>query len=221
MPGGFPLWHARFWANRVIPAIVIVVAVAGVAGAEKRKRWLYQAATMFFPLMWTASLVAAAVLFPVSGRRFLLPATVGVIVLWGLGIVACRRQGTWQWSLVPVVLSSLMIGVGLPWTQWADDADIRRSKVKQLLYGAPGAGEAGDKAVRGTGEDAEIRPLTDAEFQELQAKLKAENAAKERLPEGAPKTYQAAPRLIDDHYMSHHLNNIRTLLGIDATRTIQ
>jgi hypothetical protein len=47
--------------NLVIPTIVIV-AVAGVAGAERRKRWLYRAATMFFPLMWTASLVVAAVL---------------------------------------------------------------------------------------------------------------------------------------------------------------
>jgi len=125
MPGGFPLWHARFWANRVIPAIVIVVAVAGIAGAEKRNRWLYQAITVFFPLMWTASLVTAAVLFPVSGRRFLLSASVGVIVLWGLGILAYRRQRTWQWSFVPVVLFSLIIGVGLPWTQRAADPDTR------------------------------------------------------------------------------------------------
>jgi hypothetical protein len=104
---------------------------------------------------------------------------------------------------------------------WFTDTGIRRSKIKRLLYGAPGAGEAEDKAVRGTGDDAEIRPLSDAEFQELQAKLKAENAAKERLPEGTPKTYQAAPRLIDDHYMSHYLDQIHRLLGIDPTRALQ
>jgi hypothetical protein len=123
MPGGFPLWHARFWANRAVPAIIMVVAVAGYAGAEKRSRWLYQATTMFFPMMWTASLMAAAVLFPLSSPRFLPPVLVGVIVLCGLGVLACRRQWTWQLSFLPVVLSSLTIGVSLPWTQRAADPD--------------------------------------------------------------------------------------------------
>lgn len=106
---------------------------------------------------------------------------------------------------------------------WFTDAGIRRSKVRQLLYGAPctASPSVGGEPTVGAKDDADVKPLTEAEFEALQAKLKAANAAKERLPEGTPMTYQAAPSLLDDHYMWHYLEKVRTLLGLDATKTVQ
>lgn len=105
---------------------------------------------------------------------------------------------------------------------WFTDNGVKRSKFKRVLYGAANPNEApvGDAPDGDAGgeEEAEIKPLTDAEFEALQAKLKAENAEAERLPEGTPiVTYQAAASsLVDDHSMFLYLNKIRTLLGVNA-----
>ncbi|WP_197440655.1 lipase family protein [Polystyrenella longa] len=100
---------------------------------------------------------------------------------------------------------------------WFTDNGVKRSKFKRVLYGAANPNEApvGDA---GGEDEAEIKPLTDAEFEALQAKLKAENAEAERLPEGTPiVTYQAAASsLVDDHSMWLYLDKIRTLLGVNA-----
>jgi triacylglycerol lipase len=106
---------------------------------------------------------------------------------------------------------------------WFTDDGVKRSKIKRVLYGAANPDEAqapvGDAPVGDAGDEAEIKPLTDAEFEALQAKLKAENAEAERLPEGSPiVTYQAtASSLVDDHSMWLYLDKIRTLLGLSPT----
>lgn len=106
---------------------------------------------------------------------------------------------------------------------WFTDEGVKRSKIIEVAYGAANPDEApvpvGDAPVGDAGEEAEIQPLTDAEFEALQAKLKAENAEAERLPEGTPiMTYQAtAASLIDDHSMWLYLDRIRTLLGLTPT----
>ncbi|MFO0915927.1 MAG: lipase family protein [Pirellulales bacterium] len=106
---------------------------------------------------------------------------------------------------------------------WFTDTGVKRSKIKRVLFGAGNPNEApvGDAQVGDAGgeEEAEIKPLTNAEFEALQAKLKAENAEPERLPEGTPiVTYQAtASSLVDDHSMFLYLDKIRTLLGLNPT----
>jgi hypothetical protein len=98
---------------------------------------------------------------------------------------------------------------------WFTDSGVKRSKPKRIGLGASAieestAADAADKAAR----NAEITPMTEAEFKSLQAKLKAENATKERLPEGSPVEYQAMSSMFDDHSMSLYLDKVRTLLGV-------
>jgi Predicted lipase len=95
---------------------------------------------------------------------------------------------------------------------WFTDEGLRRSKVKHIVYGATKAPP--DPPVGELSDEAEVKPLSEAEFKALQAKLKAENAEKERLPEGTPMKYQAAASPIDDHSMWLYLEKIRKLLGI-------
>jgi hypothetical protein len=98
------------------------------------------------------------------------------------------------------------------------DDGVKRSEIKRVLYGADSdATPVGDDGV--SDGEAEITPLTDEEFEALQAKLKAENAEANRLPDGTPiVTYKAAgSSLIDDHLMRLYLVRIRSLLGLNTT----
>jgi hypothetical protein len=99
---------------------------------------------------------------------------------------------------------------------WFTDDGLRRSKVKHKVYGASEPKVLPDPPAVAFKDEAEITPLTEAEFKALQAKLKAENAEKERLPEGTPIKYQAAASAVDDHSMWLYLDKIRKLLGITS-----
>lgn len=106
---------------------------------------------------------------------------------------------------------------------WFTDTGVKRSKIKRVAYGAGNPNEipVGDAPVGDAGgeDEAEIKPLSEAEFQALQTKLKAENKEAERLPEGTPiVAYSAsASSLVDDHSMFLYLDKIRTLLGLNPT----
>ncbi|HEY2251831.1 MAG TPA: hypothetical protein VGH74_12250 [Planctomycetaceae bacterium] len=76
MPGGFPLAHPRFWANAVFPVVVIAVCLACLWAERRRNAALRAATAVTIPAFWLAATAFACVLFPVSARRFLLPALV-------------------------------------------------------------------------------------------------------------------------------------------------
>lgn len=92
---------------------------------------------------------------------------------------------------------------------WFTADGVRRSKPKQAVYGAPGPPEVP------ADEDVEIKPLSDEEFEELQARWEKANKPV-RLPDGT-EVYQATSPLIDDHSMSLYLEKIRKLLGVAET----
>jgi triacylglycerol lipase len=101
---------------------------------------------------------------------------------------------------------------------WFTETGLRRWFVRPKLH-AGAAGDPSDPKQPPLGDatkQADIRPLTEAEFDALQAKLKRENAAKERLPEGTPTDYQAASSAVDDHSMNGYRRKIRQLLGIEG-----
>jgi len=97
---------------------------------------------------------------------------------------------------------------------WFTEDGLLRSKAKHILYGASESKVPAGPAVSELRDDAEVKPLTEEEFEALQAQLKAENAEKERLPEGTPMKYQAVASPVDDHSMGLYLDKIRKLLGI-------
>lgn len=100
---------------------------------------------------------------------------------------------------------------------WFTDSGIRRFK-PSIAYGAPPSDlpPSTDIPLSDKGDESELKPLTQDEFRQLQAKLKAENASKERLPEGTPMTYQAVSSPIDDHSMWLYVSEVRTLLGVTS-----
>ncbi len=98
---------------------------------------------------------------------------------------------------------------------WFTENGLRRWFVRPKLY-ASAAGDASDAKLpplSSAQQQAEIRPLTDAEFDALQTRLKRESTAKERLPEGTPMNYRAASSAVDDHSMHVYRSKIRQLLG--------
>ena len=103
---------------------------------------------------------------------------------------------------------------------WFKDTGIKRSKPKRVMYGLgnPNQLPVGATPVSGSNEEAEIQPLSEAEFEALQAKLKATNETAQRLPEDTPvmmnRRAMTSMRLIDDHMMNLYLDKIQRLLGI-------
>ena len=96
---------------------------------------------------------------------------------------------------------------------WFTNGELRRSFVRPPVFVAPAADDPISQRAPNPEpvKQAEIEPLTEAEFDALQARLRAENAAKERLPEGTPMA--AAPNFVDDHSMSLYREKIQTLFA--------
>lgn len=93
---------------------------------------------------------------------------------------------------------------------WFTEDGVQRSKRRQAVYGAPGPEDVPPPA-----DESEIEPLTDEEFERLQAEMRAAREPT-RLLDGTP-VYQMSSPLIDDHAMSLYLENIRNLLGVSET----
>jgi hypothetical protein len=110
LPGGFPVWHPKFWANGVLPWAFLVVAVATRFYLwERRPKWRDRV-LLSFPVFWLAMLVCGVVLFPVS---MLLPAIILVtpmIVALALAVRRFRpRPSDGVMMLVPVGAAAMMM----------------------------------------------------------------------------------------------------------------
>ena len=99
---------------------------------------------------------------------------------------------------------------------WFSGTSIKRSAPKIHLIGAVGA--AGD-----TPQDDkpividELQPLSEAEFQEVQSKIKLEKQPLPELPKGQQPVGASLP-MVDDHSMELYLQKVRRLLGISETQ---
>lgn len=99
---------------------------------------------------------------------------------------------------------------------WFTDNGLKRSRVRKVVYGTPSPDVPFPTAdvPMASPDEAEIKPLSEQEFRNLQNKLKAENAMKERLPEGTP--MQGPPQgPVDDHLMWEYVSKVRMLLGLN------
>lgn len=78
MPGGFPVGHPRFWANRGIPVLVLSGCVVGLFGVWRRRDTWVRLAVLAVPVGWATAAMAGRVIFPVSARwLFLAPLAAG------------------------------------------------------------------------------------------------------------------------------------------------
>jgi hypothetical protein len=129
MPGGFPCWHVRFWMNSVLPWAVIVLSVTGVVAVWRKRSVAYLATVTFFPIAWTAGLVVAAVIFPISSRRLAVPGLAATAVLWGAWWVTCRHHWAWRWPMAAAVGMAMAAGSLVPMAQRAPEPSTRPAGV--------------------------------------------------------------------------------------------
>lgn len=126
MPGGFPVMHTRFWANRVLPACAIVAAVGGLV-ALCRGRWTAVSYLLIaLAATWTAAGVVGLVLFPRSRASFFLAAIVASVLIWlnarrvaNVARTVNRSRG------VLVGLCACLLGSTIPFSQRAGEGDTR------------------------------------------------------------------------------------------------
>ena len=125
MPGGFPIGHARWWANRALPLLVMVVCVVGLLGAWRRKDALLWLVALGVTVAWLAAAAAGRIVFPLSGWLVWLPA---------LFLAAALGAATWPLRSGPrgsllaasgAVLLAVALGVAAPLTQRADDPSTK------------------------------------------------------------------------------------------------
>lgn len=120
MPGGFPLHHAHFLSNRLLPALLAGISVAGfIAALRRQARW---SATFLLGLgtCWAMAALTTMACFPRSGLRIAVVGTLGAVVLI-LAALRIQRPVLKSPATLAVVLPLIVIGALLPWTQRAPD----------------------------------------------------------------------------------------------------
>jgi hypothetical protein len=136
MPGGFPVFHLRFWSNRVLPLIVLLAAIAGVAASLARRTPVVRTTAAATALLWVAAGVAAWMLFPISARGlgpFAL--VVGLVLLrWATALkdpptpTEARARASFRAGSAVLVLVGLVFGLVAPWSQRGEEPSTRPAR---------------------------------------------------------------------------------------------
>ncbi len=124
MPGGFPVGHARWWANRALPGVVIAVCVVGVWAGWRRRDALLRHVALGVVAAWLAAAVAGRAIFPISGRLAWLPALAAAAVLGAMA------GATWlgtrpRLAALAAVLAAAAVGASVPLSQRAGEPATR------------------------------------------------------------------------------------------------
>lgn len=117
MPGGFPVDHTRFWANRAAPVAVIAVAGIGWFALWKGRPGIYLPITLAATTAWSSAICCGVFLFPVSARRIVWPALAVAAVLWLLFGLTIRQQRGSRYNLALALIAAVLCGGAFPWTQ--------------------------------------------------------------------------------------------------------
>jgi hypothetical protein len=88
LPGGFPFVHERFFAHRLLPALIVCSAPVVALAAQRRAPQL-PLLLLAFPAAWVGMALALLFAFPNSGPGLALAAaTIAVCLFLGLALVA-------------------------------------------------------------------------------------------------------------------------------------
>ena len=119
MPGGFPIGHVRFWANRVVPVGCFVVALAGLFAAWRGRMAILRLIIVAFPAAWLAMGATMAIVFPVSGRALGLKLILFALALGAAAVLTCRKHRPRLLPMGAIALAAALVGIALPLTQRA------------------------------------------------------------------------------------------------------
>ena len=117
MPGGFPLWHPQFWANRVMPIVIVAAMFIGLIGTWTKRHGWQRAIVDATAVGWTTALIVSVVVYPISARRFLLPALCGTFFMWVAWWIASRGSRSWNQRSIVAAILAVLVGGFVPWLQ--------------------------------------------------------------------------------------------------------
>ena len=125
MPGGFPLAHARFWVNRMLPIAVIALVTTYLWARYRKRDGVLRVLAVALAAFWLAAAVSARIAFPVTMRwLWLAPFAGAVLIAWvALRVIRSGRLRAVPLALAVIVASTL--GVFAPITQRGEDPTTR------------------------------------------------------------------------------------------------
>ena len=123
-PGGFPLWHPRFWVNRVLPLAVLAVVTTAVVASRRHRLDMLLPILIAFPAAWGAAALVARVLFPITLETLFFAPLVGALLMGAAALMTFRRHAsTSSRSIVAVTAAAALTGAAIPLSQRAPDPD--------------------------------------------------------------------------------------------------
>jgi len=123
MPQGFPLGNPHWWANTALPVGTLVVSFIGLVALVRRNVRVAQPILLAIAVAWTASLLTACALFPVSSQRFSIPVVLLAVVFWLAYWKQSPQRALRSWGMVVAGVLALAVGIALPFTQRSAEAD--------------------------------------------------------------------------------------------------
>ncbi|HEY3253423.1 MAG TPA: hypothetical protein VGJ91_05725, partial [Polyangiaceae bacterium] len=123
LPGGFPLLHARFMANRLLPALLFASVLVVIVQALRRSRSV-PALLLVYPSAWLGVALAASIAFPDSGRSVALVAVTMALLLASALVQSWSRHGRPARSWLALLLG-LALGSGFVLAQRAPEPSTR------------------------------------------------------------------------------------------------
>jgi hypothetical protein len=123
LPGGFPLSHPRFWVNRMIPILIVAVAILARWAGGKRQWGL--ALRPVFPAIWLGAVVTSVVVFPVTFRLLWIPLALPLVVMLAM-LWPERRELSRRWLATSATVAlATFVGAFVVWAQRGGDARTR------------------------------------------------------------------------------------------------
>jgi hypothetical protein len=96
-PGGFPIGHLKFWANAVVPVVIVLAVGFALWSLWTKKQQRISAALAAFAVFSLVGVTTTAILFPHSARRLMLAGVSLVVVQTAFAAHSlCKRPLHWK-----------------------------------------------------------------------------------------------------------------------------
>jgi hypothetical protein len=148
MPQGFPVMHARFWVNSVLPPLAAAMCLLGIIAAVRKWDAVLKCLVLVGGAVMVSAGVAGKFCFPqsVSGLLFIAVAIGVVIALMsgGLSLWVLRKKSVPRWVTVLCLGVGILLGVFLPWSQRAMESATKPCGSDVLTPSLTLPGDVGD-----------------------------------------------------------------------------
>jgi hypothetical protein len=136
MPHGFPAGHLRFWANDVVPLLLLGGSIAGIL-VNRVSDFRVNPVMVGLAGGWLGFAIAARLIFPISGARYWwIPLLIGVVHVVN-EIPEIRARRVRHWSSAAAGTIGLALGALTIWAQRAELSSSRPLNVSFATMDGP------------------------------------------------------------------------------------